>query len=156
LNKLRKLVARDDEETIQELDHFSANDILDCIEFFERILNAETWNPSTKTLERFLTLALAIHFRGTSIRKKFDGFDITDTESFCNHGFTDMEKNKTLNRGKAIVLRVYGLLGDANQFQKSLNSMRLLKRCFALSIGKLQIDVDNMSVDEIRQSLMNI
>jgi hypothetical protein len=67
-----------------------------------------------------------------------------------------MEKNRTLNRAKAIVLRVYALFEDGKQLPKSLNSMRLLRRCFAVSIGKPQSEIDQMSLDEICESLMTI
>lgn len=157
LTQIRKIVARDNDETVQELDHFSANDLLECILFLEGILNSEPWNPSIKCLERFLTLALAIHYRCNSIAMKFDGFDITHKESFCNNGFTEMKRNRTIERAKSLVFQVYLLFGeDKNQFQASLRSMRLLKKCFALCVGKLPIQVDALSLDDIHKNFVAI
>jgi hypothetical protein len=109
---IKRRIENDDSDVVKELRIYTAKEVDDCIAFLESIFTPERviGDGDTDKIARSIIVAVLLLSRVEAILKAFEGLE--DDVSFCDNGFTSLEKNQTLERARKLVIRLCDLWQD--------------------------------------------
>lgn len=107
--KLKTRIENDDSDVVRALRMYSAKEVDDCIAFLEGIFTLERviMDGDTDKIARSIVAAVLLLSRLKTILIAFEGLE--DDASFCDNGYTSLEKKHTLERARQLVTRLCGL-----------------------------------------------
>ena len=100
--KLVEACQNADANALRDIAQWSLASVDRCLRMLEECLNTDV-DRTPDFLERALSIAIVLRARVLSIEREFSGFDLSQTEEYCDNGVSSMAANRVTDRSAGVI-----------------------------------------------------